>query len=213
MNGTDRSIHCILIRHGATKGNAEKRYIGCRTDEPLSVIGAAAISKDIAAGRDDLVFTSPMKRAVETAELMFPGLTGIVIEELTETDFGLFEGKNYLELNGNAEYQSWIDSGGTAPFPGGESPDEFRARSVRGFEKALRSSLEAGCDRIWIVAHGGTLMSVMSHLTGKDYFDFQVSCGHGFEICCTVNAGPDGELRYECTHWQPWRSDVGREKL
>ena len=55
----------------------------------------------------------------------FPGAEQVVCEQMRECDFGLFEGKNYQELTGNPKYQSWIDSGGTKAFPGGEDPMEF----------------------------------------------------------------------------------------
>lgn len=65
-----------------------------------------------------------------------------IIEELAECDFGEFENKNYKELDGNANYQAWIDSNGTLPFPGGESREEFKRRNLSGFERAI-----AGCIR------------------------------------------------------------------
>ena len=40
-------------------------------------------------------------------------------------NFGSFEGKTYFDLNGNEDYQRWIDSGGTLPFPGGESREQL----------------------------------------------------------------------------------------
>lgn len=49
-----------------------------------------------------------------------------IIEELSECDFGEFENKNYKELSGNQDYQRWIDSNGTLPFPGGESREAFK---------------------------------------------------------------------------------------
>lgn len=50
-------------------------------------------------------------------------------------DFGAFEGHNYQELAGDPAYQRWIDSGGTLPFPEGESREEFIRRNVAGYEK------------------------------------------------------------------------------
>ena len=52
-------------------------------------------------------------------------------------DFGAFEGHNYQELSGDPAYQRWIDSGGTLPFPEGESREEFIRRNVAGYEKML----------------------------------------------------------------------------
>jgi len=57
------------------------------------------------------------------------------VPEWTEMDFGAFEGHNYQELSGDPAYQRWIDSGGTLPFPEGESREEFIRRSVAGSKK------------------------------------------------------------------------------
>ena len=81
----------------------------------------------------ELVYVSPMKRCRETASLIYPTLTQREEPLLRECDFGDFENKNYLELNGNPDYQAWVDSGGTLPFPGGESREAFQERCREGF--------------------------------------------------------------------------------
>ena len=98
----------ILIRHGKTKGNLEGRYIGCRSDEPLCPEGTEELEQGMypAVSR---VYTSPMRRCLETAELLYPGVPTEIIPEFRECDFGEFEGKNYAELNGRADYQAWMD--------------------------------------------------------------------------------------------------------
>ena len=52
-------------------------------------------------------------------------------------DFGEFEGKNYIELQKDPNYQAWIDSNGTLPFPGGESREAFIKRCEQGFYRML----------------------------------------------------------------------------
>ena len=60
----------IFIRHGQTKGNEEKRYIG-RTDESLSQKGIEEIKNRLYPDADT-VWVSPMKRCVETAKIIYP---------------------------------------------------------------------------------------------------------------------------------------------
>ena len=105
-----------LIRHGKTKGNLEGRYIG-RTDESLCEAGRENLKK-YQYPQVEMVFTSPMKRCMQTAETIYPGQQYQCIEEFRESDFGAFEGHTYKELSGDVRYQAWIDSGGTLPFPG-----------------------------------------------------------------------------------------------
>ena len=61
-----------------------------------------------------------MKRCLETAALIYPNLSMDTNVLLRECDFGKFENKNYHELSEVKEYQEWIDSNGTLPFPNGE---------------------------------------------------------------------------------------------
>ena len=142
-NRSENQIELYLIRHGATKANREHRYLG-RTEEPLSKEGREALKAFQRKGfypdpaSLQALFVSPMERCRETAELLFGDCEQYVIPEFREMDFGLFEGKNYQDLQGNARYQAWIDSNGTLPFPEGESREDFLARCKQGFEVMLR---------------------------------------------------------------------------
>ena len=297
----------FLIRHGATPGNLEGRYIG-RTDEALSAAGREDILRH-QYPPVDLVFTSPMRRCRETAALIYPewadpagfneewscperfnrmassegrissepiGQTESgaghvfrinrmksyeeqisseladqtepdarhslhIIEEFRETDFGAFEGKNHRELDGNEDYQAWIDSMGELPFPGGESRAEVKSRVMRGFrrmledaeqctrnfgERVIATDKDCGkddgtaadvigeeyCDNdeghrdncsglptykeenekrdttngdassIALIAHGGTLMTLLQELFGGNYFDYMMKNGEGYSF-------------------------------
>lgn len=226
-------IQLYLIRHSMTAGNLKKRYIG-RTDEPLCPEGIALLESYIQRNvypEVERIYVSPMKRCVETAELIFGDrvLKANVtdgessqnnraeskseqiqedllrdnfrkIEKLRECDFGIFENKNYKELSGCPEYQAWIDSGGTMTFPGGENPDEFRKRCVCGFDKIIKECRRDQIERVAIVAHGGTIMSIMDrYARGENgqpdgsYYDYQVKNGEGYElIIADVPTGDGG---------------------
>ena len=62
-------MEIILIRHGKTKGNLEKRYIGI-TDEPLTDEGAHEL-RQIKYPDADIIISSPMLRCVQTAEIIY----------------------------------------------------------------------------------------------------------------------------------------------
>ena len=186
-NRTEDKIKAKItwIRHGMTQANGEHRYLG-KTDEPLSETGIRLLQekkKEYFSSPPEFLYTSPMKRCVQM-------------------DFGQFEGKNYEELKDNPCYQKWIDSNGTLPFPGGESREQFIRRSMEGFDRMMsdilkRSEKNTGrqndkdprylnSDRgteipVVVVVHGGTIMAVLSSLTGGEYFDFQVKNGEGYE--------------------------------
>lgn len=185
-----------MIRHFATPGNAKKQYIG-RTDESLAA--GAALSSAAARIRSRLaevgmdtvtdVAASSMRRCVESADLLFPGVAPVTSRLLRECDFGLFEGKSYEELKDVPAYQRWLDSGGTIPFPGGEGQEQFRARCVRGFEEILRGWMKADVERAAMVVHGGTMMAVLARFDKerREFYHWQAANGAGYLI--TLDAG------------------------
>lgn len=157
-----------LIRHGMTAGNREKRYIG-RTDEPLCAEGIAALQGMNAPPCDHLI-ASPMRRCTETARLLYPSQKPVLCSLLRECDFGDFEGKNHLDMDGDPVYQSWIDAGGMAPFPHGEDPAVFKARCADGFRMVM-----AGMDgTAAFVVHGGTIMAVCEAFCGGAFYTYHL---------------------------------------
>lgn len=169
----------VFIRHGKTKGNIEKRYIGV-TDEPLSAEGIFDI-KGNEYPSADIVISSSMKRCIETAEIIYPNTEIVTDSRFNECNFGDFEGKNYEELNGNLDYQRWIDSNGKMSFPNGESMEIFKKRCISAFVNVIQR-----CNKksIAFVVHGGTIMSILEAYcdNGKCYFDFMCDNAKGF-IC------------------------------
>ena len=168
-----------------TAGNLKKRYIG-RTDEPLCPEGIRLLKSYIQKNmypEVQRVYVSPMKRCMETAKLIFKE-NFREVEELRECDFGIFENKNYKELSDCPEYQAWIDSNGTLPFPDGESQESFKKRSTVGFKRCIEQCLKEEIKEAAFVVHGGTIMSILSSLATeeKDYFCWQVKNAEGFLI-------------------------------
>ncbi len=168
-------IIVYLIRHGMTEGNSERRYIGT-TDEDLCEEGIKRL-KEKEYPVADICFVSPMKRCRQTADIIYPNMKPVTIEELKEIDFGLFEGKNYEELSGDKFYQEWIDSNGRLDFPQGETMKDFTSRTMKGFGRALDMIKEEGTQTAAFVVHGGTIMSLISGLGIGDYFDSIVNNG------------------------------------
>ena len=117
-------IKIAMIRHGKTYGNTLGRYIGV-TDEPLCEEGKKELEQRTM-DTVELLFVSPLKRCLETADVLYPYAKQVKIPEFAECNFGEFENKNYQELKDNPKYQEWIDSMATLAFPGGESRSSSR---------------------------------------------------------------------------------------
>ena len=172
-----------LIRHSITKGNLEKRYIGAKTDEPLCKAGYELL-KEKHYSKVEKVIASPMKRCIETAQLLFPDTQIQIEESLRECDFGEFENKNYQELKDNPKYQEWIDSMATLAFPGGESPQQFKDRCIAGFDKMVDTCIRRHYRNVAMVVHGGTIMSILEQygVPQKSYYDWRVENGCGYHL-------------------------------
>lgn len=171
-----------MVRHGKTAGNLLGRYIGT-TDEPLCAKGVEELCGK-ACGNPEIVYASPLRRCLETAEILWPGIPVVKVNDFRECDFGEFENKNYKELSGNPAYQAWIDSNGRLPFPDGESLENFKARVQGAFRHTIQAAEKAGYQKIALAVHGGTIMAIMEKwgTPAGEYYRWQVKNGEGFVI-------------------------------
>ena len=178
-------MEVILIRHAQTAGNTEFRYIGS-TDQQLCTEGVQTARAVRFLPEADKVYVSPMIRARQTAEILFPGAKQTVCDGFREMDFGAFEGKTAGEMKSDAEYAKWLDSFCQTPCPGGESIRQFSDRVCAEFERIAVKEISSGGGRMVIVAHGGTIMAVMSRFArpAKPYFEWGVPncCGYAAKL-------------------------------
>lgn len=199
-SGTENQITLVVIRHGETKANREHRYLG-KTEESLSMEGIEKLQQNKLSAKYpkvDMLFASPMKRCRETGAILYPDIHPHFISDWKEMDFGDFEGKNYEELKTDHRYQEWIDSGGTLPFPGGESRETFISRCEAGLREMAgqilknRESNHDDSKTAGLIVHGGTIMALLSRFAGGEYFEYQVPNGEGY--VCSLTYG-EGELQ------------------
>ena len=168
-----------FIRHGETALQRERRYQGS-TDEPLSPEGLAALAP---CGRSvPAVYVSPLLRARQTAAALFPAAEQIVVPDLREMDFGVFEGRSADEMAEDAAYRAWVESGCLDRCPGGESKAVFYERVCAAVEALLDGALRSGTDEAVIVAHGGTLMAALERFgrPARTYYEWLRPSGAGW---------------------------------
>lgn len=172
----------VLLRHSSTAGNLKKRYIGV-TDEPLCPEGIRFLREHFYPEVEH-IFVSPMRRCVQTARMIYPDRYYHIIDELAECDFGDFENKNYQELSDNLDYQEWVDSGGILPFPGGESLEAFRWRSLKGFQKVVYYCVNKHAESAAIITHGGNIMGILAEYgcPRKSYYQWHADNGCGYLV-------------------------------
>jgi broad specificity phosphatase PhoE len=164
----------ILVRHGETEGESSIRYHG-RTDVALSDLGRRqmrsvrdALESMFAQSGYAQVFTTPLRRAHESAQIVAGHERVVAIEEFREVDFGIFEGLTADEIRERhpANFERWMRER-TSPdyaYPGGESRAAFSERVARGVERMLQlwvPGRSASPQPSLLVAHRGVIRSVV----------------------------------------------------
>jgi len=146
----------LLARHGETDWNREHRLQGW-ADPPLNELGRAQ-ALELAAALDgeriDVVYTSDLRRASETANIVAVGLHLRVVEDpsLREVDLGSWSGKLRDEVAGQTRHD-------------GETREQHRDRVVSG---VLRIAAAHPGETLLIVSHGGSLRALEAHVAGGD---------------------------------------------
>lgn len=185
-------MRVLLIRHAACQGNLERRYVGCRTDEPLCEQGVR-VARDrapvlvarlasIGMAVPERVRVSPLLRARQTASLLFPTARLEPIVGLREMDFGDFEGRSADEMAEDGAYRSWVDGGCEGVCPGGESREGFVERTCTAFADVIAAARAAQEKAVVVVAHDGTLMAVLHRYASasRAYFSWGVETCDGY---------------------------------
>lgn len=179
-----------LIRHGLTSANLEGLYIGSGTDLPLCSEGRAALAElkaRYAYPEVDTVFCSPLKRAVETAELLFAGAAHkLVTPALSEMAFGIYEGRRLAELVKEPDFARWMDPASGFVPEGAEPAAAFHARCADALMKLFEYQIKAGVTEAACVTHGGVLMSMLAQkaLPRRKPEEWMADPGCGYTVQC-----------------------------
>jgi broad specificity phosphatase PhoE len=140
----------LLVRHGETDWNAERRWQG-HADVPLNDRGreqAMQLAEQLAGERVDAIYTSDLGRARETAEIVGArlGVPVVSVPELREIDVGSREGT--------------IGDQGDLPWDG--EPHEAHAERI--LRAVHRIAADHPGERVVVVTHGGSMRRVHEHL-------------------------------------------------
>lgn len=177
-----------LIRHGMTEGNIKGQYIG-RTELPVTPEGIAML-KNLKEQLDypfvDRVYSSPMLRCRQTANMLYPEREITLVDNLIEYDFGDFEGKTANELEHTKEYIEWT-SGKANGTPNGEDNTEFTKRICLGINEIVRDMMNNDYSDAAVIMHGGTIMTFLAAcaLPRHSLVEWATENGRGYTIMVT----------------------------
>jgi broad specificity phosphatase PhoE len=187
----------ILARHGETDWNRENRFQG-HADPPLNELGrrqSAELAESLAGAGIARVYTSPLRRASETAGIVADrlGLEVELVAALREIDVGSWSGLTRDEVAARfpEEYARWLERSPHG-FANGETYDELAARVLPAISALADRDPSA---TVLAVTHGGPSRVVQAHAAGIDYVEARrretvlANCA----VCCF--AVEDGEFR------------------
>lgn len=178
-----------FIRHGAIDETLSGKYIGT-TDVPLSDKGKMDLKKldyEYRYPGTQVVFTSPLKRCTETCRILYPEQNPLSIANLSECNFGEWEGKTAEELKNDPDFEKWLAGDSSVKPPRGESNADFTRRICRMFESIVEGLMKTGTTESVIVTHGGVIMTLLAvyGLPQAKPFEWTMDNGFGYSLRVT----------------------------
>lgn len=163
-------MEIYIVRHGETPWNKAKRLQG-NVDIELNDYGrelAIKTGEGLKETRIDIIYSSPLKRAYETAELIRGNRDIEIIKDdrIREISFGHFEGSNFSELirDENLTFKYFFKKPECyIPADDAETFEHLIARAGDFMQDKIEP-LESSCERVMIVAHGAINKAIMSYI-------------------------------------------------
>ncbi len=167
-------MEIYFIRHGESVGNREERFRG-RYDFELNETGlqqARALQKELSSLKLKVIYSSPLKRALNTAQILSSGRIPVVREEgFTNIHLGCWENKSKSEIRRKYPelWQFWLTRPETLEFEGLETLAAVQKRSYAALEKVIKK--HPG-DSFAIVTHRAVLKPLFAAMLGlpEPYF-------------------------------------------
>jgi broad specificity phosphatase PhoE len=177
----------VLVRHGETDWNRERRYQG-HADTPLNTAGRRQARELATILRSDglsAVYTSPLRRASETATIVAAelGLEARELEALREIDVGDWQGLTVDEVR--AQFPEQVAAAWHSGWPGGETHDELSARVLPALLDLGRR--HAGT-RVLGVTHAGPIRVALATAAGLSHEESRSRIGP-LENCAVFRFG------------------------
>lgn len=191
-----RTYKIYLIRHAKTSANLEGRYIGS-TDVPLCKLGIdelTELTQNYEYPNVGIVYSSPLKRCIQSANIVYPDFKPIKIDKISEYDFGEFENQPIGQLLNDASYQRWLDSE-WKDAKGIESMESFTSRIVDGLDEIIMDMMKKKISDAAVFTHGGVIMQLLSicGLPRRKALEWSTANGKGYTLL--VNASLWGNTR------------------
>ena len=163
----DHSTHIVLLRHGQTDYNAERRFQG-QADIPLNALGvqqAERAREALSRFEFDAIYSSPLKRALETARLVRPEAEILTDDRLMEINVGTHSGRTWAEVLEEMPDYDYNEAQGI-DFRRSETGETMAEVVERGMAAFTEIGERHEDQTVLIVSHGFLLRHVLHELLG-----------------------------------------------
>jgi broad specificity phosphatase PhoE len=185
----------LLVRHGETDWNRSGQIMGTRP-VPLNqngIVQAARLALQLTALPAPLLYSSPIARARQTADILASTLHVPVIEEagLSEIGVGEWEGRYWNEFDGDPARINYYRLSEEARAPGGETLGQVQRRAVASVQQMVRG---ADAKPAVLVTHADVVRTIVAHYLGADLQTMRhMQIGHASVTALTIQ-GSSGTL-------------------
>lgn len=193
----------FLIRHGESQQNIDDVLSGI-TDIPLSDNGklqCAILAQYFDNIQIDKVFATPLQRAKDSAEIIFPKHASSIeiLESLIEFNYGEYEGyrRTEYENSNDSIIQQWITAPSNLTFPGGDNIREHAKKSLAGIAQLASKNQDS---TIACISHRTTIRLILAQVIGLSLDNFRsLPCSN----CGVSEITFDGEWRLHSLNVTP----------
>lgn len=212
-------MELYIVRHGKTYWNEERKIQGWadidlnEEGREVAILSAEGM-KDI---HFDAIYSSPLKRANETAHILRGERTLpiIVDERIKEIGFGVLEGADFMKIRGDktSKFASFFEKPEDYETPeGGESFEVVSERAAEFMAEIIEKHKDD--ERVMVVAHGAVNKAMMRYIRKNEIKDFwlgslQKNCGVTIVKCenGTFDVIEDNQLFYDEKQWKLDKAD------
>ncbi len=169
----------LLVRHGQTDWNIERRVMGTKP-VPLNVLGRSQ-ARQMAKGLKNVpihaIYTSPLRRALQTAQLILKGRDSVpLVEEegLNEINYGDWVGRLFSDV---PELSTYFNKPTTVTIPNGEALADVQRRAIAAIDKMREKHTE---QRVLGISHADVIKLILIHylrMTIDDMQKFRIDNG------------------------------------
>ena len=185
-----------LLRCGSAWDGPGQLFVG-QKDLPLSQGGRAELARLRELGdypQVDRLYTSPLARCRQSAEILYPGHDIRPVEDLRDANLGEFEGKTLEQLGDLPDFAAWLQNSQANPPPGGERVEDFTARVSAAFDGLVREMMRERVTGAGVITHGGVIMALMAAiaLPRLPLHEWAVAQGRGYTLLTSAQLWMQG---------------------